>query len=214
MRKIGLEVPVSVLVSSVEEALAFAAATAIRSSSAFVHARRQRRRHRYNAEECETVVRRGLDLSPVHQVLVEESLLGGRSTSSRSCATQGQRVVVCSIENFDPWACTPATRSPPPSQTLTTRSTSACGTRRPRSCVRCAWTPAARTFSSRSIRYGRLVVIEMNPRVSRSSRSPPRRPGSDREDRAKLAAGYTLDEILNDITRKTPAAFERRSTTS
>ena len=136
----------------------------------------------------------------------------GRSSSSRSCGT-GPTTAWSSARSRTStrWACTPATRSPwRRRRRCPTSSTRPCGTRRSPACVGSGWRPAARTCSSPcNPRTGDQVIIEMNPRVSRSSALASKATGFPiAKIAARLAVGYTLDEITNDITRATPASFE------
>ena len=166
----------------------------------------------YNREELETIVERGLDLSPVSEVLIEESLLGWKEFEMevmRDCADNC--VVVCSIENLDPMGVhTGDSITVAPTQTLTDREYQA---------MRDASFAVIREIGvetgGSNIQFavnpedGRMVVIEMNPRVSRSSALASKATGFPiAKIAAKLAVGYTLDEIRNDITRETPASFE------
>jgi carbamoyl-phosphate synthase large subunit len=166
----------------------------------------------YNREELGTIVERGLDLSPVSEVLIEESLLGWKEFEMevmRDCADNC--VVVCSIENLDPMGVhTGDSITVAPAQTLTDREYQA---------MRDASFAVIREIGvetgGSNIQFainpenGRMVVIEMNPRVSRSSALASKATGFPiAKIAAKLAVGYTLDEIRNDITRETPASFE------
>ncbi len=213
MLEIGLEVPVSVLVSNVAAALAFAEETGypviIRPSFTLGGSGGGTA---YNAEECETIVRRGLDLSPVRQVLVEESLLGWKEYELEVMRDlKDNVVVVCSIENFDPMGVhTGDSLTVAPAQTLTDREY-----QRMRDAAAAIMRRVSVDTGGSNVQFavdpdtGRLVVIEMNPRVSRSSALASKATGFPiAKIAAKLAIGYTLDEIPNDITRKTPAAFE------
>jgi carbamoyl-phosphate synthase large subunit len=166
----------------------------------------------YNAEEYELLVARGLSQSPVHRILVEQSVLGWKEYElevMRDCADNV--VIVCSIENFDPMGVhTGDSITVAPAQTLTDREyqrmrDAACaiireiGVDTGGSNIQFAVDPAT----------GEQVVIEMNPRVSRSSALASKATGFPiAKIAAKLAIGYTLDEITNDITRVTPASFE------
>ncbi len=166
----------------------------------------------YNKEELETIVTRGLDLSPVTEVLIEESLLGWKEYEMevmRDCADNC--VVICAIENFDPMGVhTGDSITVAPAQTLTDReyqimrdASFACireiGVETGGSNIQFSVNPAD----------GRCIVIEMNPRVSRSSALASKATGFPiAKIAAKLAVGYTLDELKNDITRETPASFE------
>jgi carbamoyl-phosphate synthase large subunit len=166
----------------------------------------------YNRDELEEIVRRGLDLSPVGEVLVEESLLGWKEYEMEVMRDRADNcVVVCSIENFDPMGVhTGDSITVAPAQTLTDKEYQvmrdasfavirAIGVETGGSNIQFAVCP----------RTGRMVVIEMNPRVSRSSALASKATGFPiAKIAAKLAVGYTLDELRNDITRETPACFE------
>jgi len=166
----------------------------------------------YNREELETIVEHGLDLSPVSEVLIEESLLGWKEFEMEVMRDRADNcVVVCSIENFDPMGVhTGDSITVAPVQTLTDREYQA---------MRDASFAVIREIGvetgGSNIQFaihpvnGRMVVIEMNPRVSRSSALASKATGFPiAKIAAKLAVGYTLDEIRNDITRETPACFE------
>lgn len=166
----------------------------------------------YNREELETIVERGLDLSPVNEVLIEESLLGWKEFEMEVMRDRADNcVVVCSIENLDPMGVhTGDSITVAPAQTLTDREYQA---------MRDASFAVIREIGvetgGSNIQFaieptnGRMVVIEMNPRVSRSSALASKATGFPiAKIAAKLAVGYTLDEIRNDITRETPACFE------
>ncbi|PZR71145.1 MAG: carbamoyl phosphate synthase large subunit [Chthoniobacterales bacterium] len=166
----------------------------------------------YNREELEEIVERGLALSPVTEVLIEESLVGWKEFEMevmRDCADNC--VVICSIENFDPMGVhTGDSITVAPAQTLSDREFQMMrdasfevireiGVETGGSNIQFAVNP----------KNGRMVVIEMNPRVSRSSALASKATGFPiAKIAAKLAVGYTLDEIRNDITRETPASFE------
>ena len=166
----------------------------------------------YNVEELRATVSRGLDLSPVHRVLVEESVLGWKEFELEVMRDKADNVIiVCSIENFDPMGVhTGDSITVAPQQTLTNdeyqamrdeakRIIRAIGVETGGSNIQFAVHPTT----------GRRLAIEMNPRVSRSSALASKATGFPiAKFAAKLAAGYTLDEIPNDITRKTPASFE------
>jgi carbamoyl-phosphate synthase large subunit len=166
----------------------------------------------YNKEEFEEIVKRGLDLSPVTEVLIEESLLGWKEYEMevmRDCADNC--VIICSIENFDPMGVhTGDSITVAPAQTLTDKEYQI---------MRDASFAVIREIGvetggsniqfSVDPKTGRMIVIEMNPRVSRSSALASKATGFPiAKIAAKLAVGYTLDEIRNDITRETPASFE------
>jgi len=166
----------------------------------------------YNREEFEEIVARGLDLSPVKEVLVEESLLGWKEFEVEVMRDHADNcVVICSIENFDPMGVhTGDSITVAPIQTLTDKEYQA---------MRDASFAVIRAIGvetgGSNIQFavcpktGRMVVIEMNPRVSRSSALASKATGFPiAKIAAKLAVGYTLDELRNDITRETPASFE------
>ncbi len=166
----------------------------------------------YNREELSTIVENGLDLSPVSEVLIEESLLGWKEFEMEVMRDRADNcVVVCSIENLDPMGVhTGDSITVAPAQTLTDREYQAMrdasfavireiGVETGGSNIQFAINPET----------GRMIVIEMNPRVSRSSALASKATGFPiAKIAAKLAVGYTLDEIRNDITRETPASFE------
>ena len=166
----------------------------------------------YNREEFDRMVAYGIDLSPVHSILVEEAVIGWKEYEMEVMRDSADNaVIVCSIENFDPMGVhTGDSITVAPRKRLQTRNTSGCATPRSRSSARSAWRRAARTCSSRSNpKDGRMIVIEMNPRVSRSSALASKATGFPiAKIAAKLAVGFRLDEIRNDITRETPACFE------
>jgi carbamoyl-phosphate synthase large subunit len=166
----------------------------------------------YNREELDVTVARGLDLSPVREVLIEESLLGWKEFEMEVMRDRMDNcVVVCSIENFDPMGVhTGDSITVAPAQTLTDKEYQM---------MRDAAFAVIREIGvetgGSNIQFavhpenGRMVVIEMNPRVSRSSALASKATGFPiAKIAAKLAVGYTLDEIRNDITRETPACFE------
>jgi carbamoyl-phosphate synthase large subunit len=166
----------------------------------------------YNREELETIVEHGLDLSPVSEVLIEESLLGWKEFEMEVMRDRADNcVVVCSIENLDPMGVhTGDSITVAPAQTLSDREYQA---------MRDASFAVIREIGvetgGSNIQFavnpddGRMIVIEMNPRVSRSSALASKATGFPiAKIAAKLAVGYTLDEIPNDITRETPACFE------
>ncbi|MDP4585275.1 MAG: carbamoyl-phosphate synthase large subunit [Verrucomicrobiales bacterium] len=166
----------------------------------------------YNREEFETIVARGLDLSPVTEVLVEESLLGWKEYEMEVMRDKADNcVIICSIENLDPMGVhTGDSITVAPAQTLTDREYQI---------MRDASFAVIREIGvetgGSNIQFsinpdnGRMIVIEMNPRVSRSSALASKATGFPiAKIAAKLAVGYTLDEIRNDITRETPASFE------
>ena len=166
----------------------------------------------YNREEFETIVTRGLDLSPVTEVLIEESLLGWKEFEMEVMRDKADNcVIICSIENVDPMGVhTGDSITVAPIQTLTDREYQV---------MRDASFAVIREIGvetgGSNIQFavhpdtGRMIVIEMNPRVSRSSALASKATGFPiAKIAAKLAVGYTLDEVRNDITRETPASFE------
>jgi carbamoyl-phosphate synthase large subunit len=166
----------------------------------------------YNLEEFREIVERGLDLSPTHEVLIEESVLGWKEYEMEVVRDLADNcIIVCSIENIDPMGVhTGDSITVAPALTLTDkeyqwmRSASIAvlreiGVETGGSNVQFAVNPAD----------GRMVVIEMNPRVSRSSALASKATGFPiAKVAARLAVGYTLDELMNDITGATPASFE------
>ena len=166
----------------------------------------------YYPEEFEEIARNGLAASPVSQVLVEESILGWKEFELEVMRDLNDNVVIiCSIENFDPMGVhTGDSITVAPAQTLTDAEYQ---NLRDMS-IRCIRRVGVETGGS-NIQFavnpanGEVRIIEMNPRVSRSSALASKATGFPiAKIAAKLAVGYTLDEIPNDITRKTPASFE------
>jgi carbamoyl-phosphate synthase large subunit len=213
MVSIGLEVPQSGLAGSVEEARRIARDLGfpliVRPSFTLGGTGGG---IAYNAEELVETVRRGLDLSPVHQVLVEQSVLGWKEFELEVMRDLADNVVViCSIENVDPMGVhTGDSITVAPALTLTDREYQ----RLRDMAIRVIRAVGVETGGS-NIQFavhpetGRVVVIEMNPRVSRSSALASKATGFPiARIAAKLAVGYTLDELPNDITRQTPASFE------
>ena len=166
----------------------------------------------YNKTEFEEICARGLDLSPVSEILIEESLIGWKEFEMEVMRDRADNcVVICSIENIDPMGVhTGDSITVAPIQTLTDREYQVMrdasfavireiGVETGGSNIQFAINPA----------NGRMIVIEMNPRVSRSSALASKATGFPiAKLAAKLAVGYTLDELSNDITRETPACFE------
>ena len=213
MQKIGLDVPKSALVTNLKDGLEFAGkigfpvivrpSFTLGGSGGGIA---------YNREELMEVLARGLDFSPVHEALIEESVLGWKEFELEVMRDLKDNViVVCSIENFDPMGVhTGDSITVAPIQTLTDREYQA---------MRDAAIAVIREIGvetgGSNIQFGvhpgtgRMVVIEMNPRVSRSSALASKATGFPiAKIAARLAVGYTLDEIPNDITKKTPASFE------
>ncbi len=166
----------------------------------------------YNRDEMEDLAKRGLAASPVHEIMIEEYLAGWKEYEMEVMRDhKDQCVVICSIENFDPMGVhTGDSITVAPILTLTDKeyqimrdASFACirevGVETGGSNIQFAVNP----------QNGRMVVIEMNPRVSRSSALASKATGFPiAKIAAKLAVGYALDELKNDITRKTPACFE------
>ena len=213
MIEIGLDVPRSRLVSSKAEALEaaeeFGFPLVVRASFTLGGMGSGAAR---DHDEFLRVVERGLELSPVHQVLVEESVHGWYEYELEVMRDQAdQAVVICSIENFDPMGVhTGDSITVAPAMTLTDRELQTMrdqafqvirrvGVETGGSNIQFALHPTTR----------RITVIEMNPRVSRSSALASKATGFPiAKIAARLAVGYRLDEIANDITQKTPACFE------
>src|SRR5712671_6059647 len=213
MQKIGLDVPKSALVNSTKDGLEFAGKIGfpviVRPSFTLGGTGGG---IAFNREELVEVLTRGLDFSPVHEALIEESVLGWKEFELEVMRdTKDNVIIICSIENFDPMGVhTGDSITVAPAQTLTDREYQA---------MRDASIAVIREIGvdtgGSNIQFGvnpetgRMVVIEMNPRVSRSSALASKATGFPiAKIAAKLAVGYTLDEIPNDITRKTPACFE------
>jgi len=212
-RKIGLEVPASEVVTSVPEAVRLADQlgypVVIRPSFTLGGTGGS---IAYNHEEFADLIARALDASPVHQALIEESVLGWKEFELEVMRDHRDNfVVICSIENVDPMGIhTGDSITVAPAQTLTDKEYQrmrdaaaaiirAVGVETGGSNIQFAVDPAS----------GRMTVIEMNPRVSRSSALASKATGFPiAKIAAKLAVGMTLDEIPNDITKKTPCSFE------
>ncbi|GDY21745.1 hypothetical protein LBMAG56_30920 [Verrucomicrobiota bacterium] len=166
----------------------------------------------YNRDEFEEIAKRGIELSPVNEVLIEESLLGWKEYEMEVMRDKADNcVIICSIENFDPMGVhTGDSITVAPIQTLTDKEFQimrdqsfavirAVGVETGGSNIQFGVSPE----------NGRMVIIEMNPRVSRSSALASKATGFPiAKIAAKLAVGYLLDELKNDITRETPASFE------
>jgi len=213
MRKIGLDMTQSQLVNNTEDGLDFAERTGypviLRPSFTLGGTGGG---IAYNREDLVEILERGIDLSPVHEVLVEESVLGWKEFElevMRDLAGNG--IIVCSIENFDPMGVhTGDSITVAPAQTLTDREYQMMRD----AALRCLNEIGVDTGGS-NVQFainpenGRMVIVEMNPRVSRSSALASKATGFPiAKIAAKLAVGYRLDEIGNDITRATPACFE------
>ena len=212
-RRIGLEVPNSGVVTSIPEAIQLADAmgypVVIRPSFTLGGTGGS---IAYNHEEFADAIARALDASPVHQALIEESVIGWKEFELEVMRDfRDNFVVICSIENVDPMGIhTGDSITVAPAQTLTDKEYQhlrdaaaaiirAVGVETGGSNIQFAIDPET----------GRMVVIEMNPRVSRSSALASKATGFPiAKIAAKLAVGMTLDEIPNDITRRTPSCFE------
>jgi len=166
----------------------------------------------YNVADFDEAVERGLDLSPAHEILVEESVLGWKEYELEVMRDNADNfVVICSIENFDPMGIhTGDSVTVAPAQTLTDREYQLM-----RNASRRIIREVGVETGGSNIQFavdpktGRMVVIEMNPRVSRSSALASKATGFPiAKIAALLAIGYRLDEIRNDITKVTPACFE------
>ena len=213
MAKIGLASPRSALAHSMEEALQVQAMvgfpTIIRPSFTLGGTGSG---IAYNREEFAAIVERGLDASPTHEVLIEESVIGWKEFEMEVVRDKNDNcIIICSIENFDPMGVhTGDSITVAPIQTLTDKEYQI---------MRDASFAVIREIGvetgGSNIQFGvnpdngRMVIIEMNPRVSRSSALASKATGFPiAKIAAKLAVGYLLDEIRNDITRETPASFE------
>src|SRR6201985_960449 len=213
MTKIGLDMPRSALINNLRDGLEFAAKigfpVVIRPSFTLGGSGGG---IAYNREELMEILSRGLDLSPVHECLLEESVLGWKEYELEVVRDLKDNVIIiCSIENFDPMGVhTGDSITVAPAQTLTDREYQA---------MRDAAIAVIREIGvetgGSNVQFavnplnGRMTVIEMNPRVSRSSALASKATGFPiAKIAARLAVGYTLDELKNDITKATPACFE------
>jgi carbamoyl-phosphate synthase large subunit len=213
MAKIGLDMPKSQLVGNVSDGLAFAAKigfpVVIRPSFTLGGSGGG---IAYNREELNEILSRGLDLSPVHECLIEESVLGWKEYELEVMRDLADNVIIiCSIENFDPMGVhTGDSITVAPAQTLTDREYQVMRD----AAIACIREIGVETGGSNvqfavNPQNGRMIVIEMNPRVSRSSALASKATGFPiAKIAARLAVGYTLNEIQNDITKATPACFE------
>src|SRR6202453_1601906 len=213
MQKIGLDVPKSALVNSSKDGLEFAGKIGfpviVRPSFTLGGTGGG---IAYNREELVEVLTRGLDMSPVHEALIEESVLGWKEFELEVMRdTKDNVIIICSIENFDPMGVhTGDSITVAPAQTLTDREYQVMRD----AAIRVIREIGVETGGS-NVQFavnplnGRMTVIEMNPRVSRSSALASKATGFPiAKIAARLAVGYTLDEIQNDITKATPACFE------
>ncbi len=213
MERIGLALPRSGFARTVEEALALGEALgfpAILRPSFTLGG--QGGGIAYNRQELATQAALALRFSPVHTLLVEESVLGWKEFELEVMRDRADNaLVVCSIENLDPMGVhTGDSITVAPAQTLTDKEY-----QRLRDAALAVIREIGVSTGGSNIQFavrpedGRVVVIEMNPRVSRSSALASKATGFPiAKIAAKLAAGYTLDELGNDITRDTPASFE------
>src|SRR5476649_1592946 len=214
MRKIGLETPQSQLINNIKGGVQFAEKIGypciLRPSFTLGGTGGG---IAYNKEELVEILERGIALSPVHEVLIEESALGWKEFELEVMRDLADNcIVVCSIENFDPMGVhTGDSITVAPAQTLTDREYQMMRD----GALRCMREIGVDTGGS-NVQFainpanGRMVIIEMNPRVSRSSALASKATGFPiAKIAAKLAVGYRLDEIRNDITGGlTPASFE------
>ena len=214
MGEIGLECPKAHVARSFEEAVAIQAEvgypTIIRPSFTLGGSGGG---IAYNREEFEEIVKRGLELSPTSEVLVEESVLGWKEFEMEVVRDKADNcIIVCSIENLDPMGVhTGDSITVAPAQTLTDKEY-----QRLRDASIAVLRKIGVDTGGSNVQFGinaqtgRVVVIEMNPRVSRSSALASKATGFPiAKVAAKLAVGYTLDELKNEITGgKTPASFE------
>jgi carbamoyl-phosphate synthase large subunit len=213
MTKIGLDMPKSMLINNLRDGLEFAAKlgfpVVIRPSFTLGGSGGG---IAYNREELMEILSRGLDLSPVHECLLEESVLGWKEYELEVVRDLKDNVVIiCSIENFDAMGVhTGDSITVAPAQTLTDREY-----QRMRDAAIAVIREIGVETGGSNVQFavnpqtGRMTVIEMNPRVSRSSALASKATGFPiAKIAARLAVGYTLDELQNDITKATPACFE------
>jgi len=213
MESIGIEVAASAVAKSLDEALTIVKRTGfpsiIRPSFTMGGVGGG---IAYNIEEFRDLVERGLEMSPVHELLIEESVIGWKEFELEVMRDVADNfVVICSIENIDPMGVhTGDSITVAPALTLTDKEY-----QRMRDAARRIIRRVGVETGGSNIQFavnpadGRMLVIEMNPRVSRSSALASKATGFPiAKIAAKLALGYHLDEIPNDITRLTPASFE------
>ncbi len=213
MAKIGLEVPKNAVVKSLEEARAakekIGLPVVIRPSFTMGGAGGG---IAYNSEEFDQIILSGIDASPIGEVMIDESVLGWKEYEMEVVRDRADNcIIICSIENIDPMGVhTGDSITVAPALTLTDKEYQI---------MRNASFAVLREIGvdtgGSNVQFavnpkdGRMVVIEMNPRVSRSSALASKATGFPiAKVAAKLAVGYTLDEILNDVTKVTPASFE------
>src|SRR5271168_483310 len=213
MNRIGLDLPKSALVNNIRDGLEFTGKIGfpiiIRPSFTLGGSGGG---IAYNREEMMEILARGLDLSPVHECLIEESVLGWKEYELEVMRDLADNVIIiCSIENMDPMGVhTGDSITVAPAQTLTDREY-----QRMRTAAIAVIREIGVETGGSNVQFavhpttGRMTVIEMNPRVSRSSALASKATGFPiAKIAAKLAVGYTLDEIPNDITKMTTACFE------
>src|ERR1700742_975082 len=213
MTRIGLDMPRSALVNNLRDGLEFAVKIGfpviIRPSFTLGGSGGG---IAYNREELMEILARGLDLSPVHECLIEESVLGWKEYELEVMRDLADNVIIiCSIENMDPMGVhTGDSITVAPAQTLTDREY-----QRMRDAAIAVIREIGVETGGSNVQFavhpmtGRMTVIEMNPRVSRSSALASKATAFPiAKIAAKLAVGYTLDEIPNDITKMTPSCFE------
>lgn len=214
MKKIGLEMPRSAIAHSIEEAFSVQAQLGfpaiIRPSFTMGGSGGG---IAYNREEFETICTQGLALSPTHELLIDESVLGWKEFEMEVVRDKNDNcIIVCTIENLDPMGVhTGDSITVAPAQTLTDKEYQ----RMRDAAIRVLRAVGVETGGA-NVQFavspidGRLLVVEMNPRVSRSSALASKATGFPiAKIAAKLAIGYTLDELTNEITGdKTPASFE------
>ena len=214
MQKIGLETPLSQLIRDVDAGLEFIKRIgypAILRPSFTLGGTGGG--IAYNREELIEILERGIELSPVHEVLMEESVLGWKEYELEVMRdVQGNFVVVCSIENLDPMGVhTGDSITVAPAQTLTDKEL-----QRLRDMAKAVLDRVGLATGGANVQFainpvdGQVYIIEMNPRVSRSSALASKATGFPiAKIAALLAVGFSLNEIPNDITRTTPASFPR-----
>ena len=213
MKKIGLEVPKNAVVKSLDEARAamqyVGLPAVIRPSFTMGGAGGG---IAYNHEEFEQIIISGLDASPIGEVLIDESVLGWKEFEMEVVRDKADNcIIICSIENVDPMGVhTGDSITVAPALTLTDKEY-----QKMRNASFAVLREIGVDTGGSNVQFavnpkdGRMLVIEMNPRVSRSSALASKATGFPiAKVAAKLAVGYTLDEILNDVTKVTPASFE------
>ncbi|HEY3799710.1 MAG TPA: carbamoyl-phosphate synthase large subunit, partial [Caulobacteraceae bacterium] len=213
MDKIGLESPKSRMAHTLDDAMAAQAEVGLPSviRPSFTLAGTGGG-IAFNLEEFREIVERGLDLSPTHEVLIEESVLGWKEFELEVVRDKADNcIIVCSIENIDPMGVhTGDSITVAPALTLTDKEY-----QRMRTAAIAVLREVGVETGGSNVQFavnpadGRMVVIEMNPRVSRSSALASKATGFPiAKVAARLAVGYTLDELMNEITGATPASFE------